>query len=214
MAIAEAAVRVNLDKVRQRQTVAVGAILIALGLFVYVVFGRGPEDVATFRLALATDFFAVPNLVVPTTPCYATVAALLVAFGVRQFLPGAAKRPLGAEDHRRPVEEPPERPVGDSPEETARQKRPDGHEQPVVVAVVHQVRRGARREDERDPREQHDREHRLRPRRDVVGIVRPQGDEHGPGRLQDQDRPEPPLAHRPSHASYMSHSRYLIPVTW
>jgi simple sugar transport system permease protein len=92
MAMAEAAVRVNLDKVRQRQTVAVGAILIALGLFVYVVFGRGPEDVATFRLALATDFFAVPNLVVPTTPCYATVAALLVAFGVRQFLPGSAKR--------------------------------------------------------------------------------------------------------------------------
>ena len=53
--------------------------------------------------------------------------------------------------------------VGDAAVEPAREEDPDRDEQPVVVLVVHQVRRGARREDEGDPGEPHDREHRLRP---------------------------------------------------
>jgi len=84
--------RVDLDRIRQRQTVVIGCILIALGIFDALVFGRQSTDVATFRLALAGDDFALPNLVVPSAPYCYVVAVVLVLLGARQFLPGAARR--------------------------------------------------------------------------------------------------------------------------
>ena len=93
MSTMEAAVsRVDLDRIRQRQTVVIGCILIALGIFDALVFGRQSTDVATFRLALAGDDFALPNLVVPSAPYCYVVAVVLVLLGARQFLPGAARR--------------------------------------------------------------------------------------------------------------------------
>ena len=74
---------------KQRQMQVIGWLLILLAVFVAVVFAV-PGN-ATFRLAFPGDAFAVPNLVVPAAPYAYVVAALLTFFGVRQFMPGAAR---------------------------------------------------------------------------------------------------------------------------
>ena len=53
--------------------------------------------------------------------------------------------------------------VADDPVEAAGDERPDRDEQAVVLRIIHQVPGGAGRQDERDPRQQNDREHRLGP---------------------------------------------------
>jgi simple sugar transport system permease protein len=91
MAMAEAAGRVEHDHLRRRQTLTVGWILLALAVFVAVVFGMGSEGVASFRLTTAGDLFAVPNLDVPAAPFAYVVAALLAFFSARQFARGGAR---------------------------------------------------------------------------------------------------------------------------
>lgn len=76
---------------KQRQTQIIGWLLILLAVFVAVVFAVPVSGNATFRLAFPGDAFAVPNLVVPAAPYGYVVAAVLTFFGVRQFLPGAAR---------------------------------------------------------------------------------------------------------------------------
>ena len=76
---------------KQRQTQIIGWLLILLAVFVAVVFAIPVSGNATFRLAFPGDAFAVPNLVVPAAPYGYVVAAVLTFFGVRQFLPGAAR---------------------------------------------------------------------------------------------------------------------------
>ena len=92
MSIAEAVSHVDLDRIRQRQTIIIGCVLIALAVFDAAVFGLQSHDVATFRLALAGDVFDLPNLVVPSAPYCYVVAVLLAVLGARQFLPGAGRR--------------------------------------------------------------------------------------------------------------------------
>jgi len=76
---------------RRRQTQVAGWLLLALAVFVAVVFALPVEGEAAFRLTLPGDAFAVPNLTVPAQPYAYVVAALLAFFGVRQFMPGAAR---------------------------------------------------------------------------------------------------------------------------
>jgi len=92
MSISEAISHIDLDRIRQRQTLIIGCVLIAFAVFDAVVFGLQTHTVATFRLALAGDDFALPNLVVPSAPYCFVVAILLAIFGIRQFLPGAGRR--------------------------------------------------------------------------------------------------------------------------
>jgi len=76
---------------RRRQTLVTGWLLLALSLFVAFVFALPVEGNASFRLAFPGDAFTVSNLVVPAAPYAWVVAAVLAFFGVRQFLPGAAR---------------------------------------------------------------------------------------------------------------------------
>lgn len=76
---------------RRRQTLVTGWLLLALSLFVTFVFALPVEGNASFRLAFPGDAFTVSNLVVPAAPYAWVVAAVLAFFGVRQFLPGAAR---------------------------------------------------------------------------------------------------------------------------
>jgi ABC-type uncharacterized transport system permease subunit len=80
-----------LEHSRRRQTAITGWLLIVMAVFVAAVFGWHVEGSASFRMTLPGDAFAVPNLVVPAAPYAYVVAALLAFFGVRQFLPGAAR---------------------------------------------------------------------------------------------------------------------------
>jgi simple sugar transport system permease protein len=80
-----------LEHSRRRQTLVTGWLLMILAVFVAAMFGWQAEGVATFRMTLPGDAVAVPNLVVPAAPYAYVVAALLAFFGVRQFLPGAAR---------------------------------------------------------------------------------------------------------------------------
>ncbi len=76
---------------RRRQTQIIGWLLLALAVFVATVFAYPVSGNASFRLTFPGDAFIVPNLVVPAAPYAYVVAALLAFFGVRQFLPGAAR---------------------------------------------------------------------------------------------------------------------------
>ncbi len=89
-----ASVRVrDVELGRQRQTLIVGWLLIALAVFVAVVFGYGTagEGDATFRLTRPNDPLPLPNLVVPAAPYAYVVAAVLAFFGVRMFMRGGAR---------------------------------------------------------------------------------------------------------------------------
>lgn len=81
----------GLDQIKRRQTLITGWLLLALAVFVAGVFGIGISGDADFRLALAGDMFAVPDLIVPAAPYIFVVAALLAFFGARQFVRGAAR---------------------------------------------------------------------------------------------------------------------------
>ena len=93
MAVTEAtAPRADLDYIQRRQALIIGWLLLALAVFVAVVFGAESSGEATFRLALPGDFFALPDLVVPASPYNYVVAALLAFLGARQFVRGGARR--------------------------------------------------------------------------------------------------------------------------
>lgn len=76
---------------RRRQTLISGWLLLFLSVFVAVVFAVPVTGDASFRLAYPGDAFVIPNLVVPAAPYAYVVSALLAFFGIRQFLPGAAR---------------------------------------------------------------------------------------------------------------------------
>jgi simple sugar transport system permease protein len=80
-----------LEHSRRHQTQIIGWLLLALAVLVAAVFAWPTEGDANFRLTMPGDFIAVPDLVVPAAPYAYVVAALLAFFGVRQFLPGAAR---------------------------------------------------------------------------------------------------------------------------
>ena len=80
-----------LEHTRRRQTLIIGWLLLILAVFVAAVFGLESDGDAVFRLTFPGDAFAVPNLVVPAAPYAYVVAALLAFFGIRQFMPGAAR---------------------------------------------------------------------------------------------------------------------------
>jgi len=58
------------------------------------------------------------------------------------------------------------------------------------------MRRRARGEHGGDPREQHHEQHRLGAIGCCFARVVPQGGEHRPRPLQNEQRPQPPVAHR------------------
>lgn len=91
MAMTETVTGSTLDRVRRRQTLISGWLLLALAVFVAGVFGLQVKGSATFRLSLPSDAWPVPNLVVPSAPYAYVVAAILAFFGVRQFLRGGAR---------------------------------------------------------------------------------------------------------------------------
>jgi simple sugar transport system permease protein len=78
----------HVEPSRRRQTLIAGWVLLALAAFVGLVFAHGASGDATFRLSLAGDAIALPNLVVPAAPYSYVVAALLAFFGARQFMKG------------------------------------------------------------------------------------------------------------------------------
>lgn len=80
-----------IDQSRRRQTLVTGWLLLVLAVFVAAFFGFDSSGDASFRLAFPGDAFAVPNLVVPAAPYAYVVAAILAFFGIRQFMPGAAR---------------------------------------------------------------------------------------------------------------------------
>ncbi len=92
MTLVEAAHPASLDLVKRRQTLVSGWILGGLAIFVAAVFGLGASGDATFRLALAGDVVALPDLIVPAAPYAYVVAVLLAFFAGRQFMRGAARR--------------------------------------------------------------------------------------------------------------------------
>jgi ABC-type uncharacterized transport system permease subunit len=75
----------------QRQAKIVGWLLIAMALFVAVVFGMDSEGDAVFRLSRPRDDWALPNLVVPAAPFSYIVAAIMAFLGVRQLTRGGSK---------------------------------------------------------------------------------------------------------------------------
>jgi simple sugar transport system permease protein len=79
------------DVSRRRQTLVTGWVLLALAVFVAMVFGLQSSGSATFRLAVPKDLVAVPNLVVPAAPYAYVVAAILAFLGARQFVRGAVR---------------------------------------------------------------------------------------------------------------------------
>jgi len=81
----------TISHAHRRQTLVIGWLLLALAVFVAVFFAMPTTGTASFRLAFPGDLFTVPNLKVPAAPYAWIVAAVLAFFGVRQFLPGAAK---------------------------------------------------------------------------------------------------------------------------
>lgn len=81
----------DIEQSRRRQTLITGWLLLALAVFVAVVFGMDSSGNATFRLAMPGDAFAVPSLVVPAAPYAYAVAAILAFFGARHFMRGAAR---------------------------------------------------------------------------------------------------------------------------
>lgn len=82
---------VHVEHNRRRQTLIIGWLLLALAVFVALVFGMGTEGDATFRLGQGGDLFTIPDLIVPAAPYAYVVAALLAFFGVRQFMRGALR---------------------------------------------------------------------------------------------------------------------------
>jgi ABC-type uncharacterized transport system permease subunit len=80
-----------IDPAVRRQTLITGWLLLALAVFVAVVFGLGVEGSATFRLSLPADAIKLPNLVIPAAPFIYVAAALLAFFGARQFMRGGAR---------------------------------------------------------------------------------------------------------------------------
>lgn len=80
-----------IEQSRRRQTLVTGWLLLALAVFVAVVFGLDSSGNATFRLSFPGDAFAIPSLVVPSAPYAYAVAAILAFFGARHFVRGAAR---------------------------------------------------------------------------------------------------------------------------
>lgn len=81
----------DIEQSRRRQTLITGWLLLAMAVFVAVIFGLDSSGNATFRLVMPGDAFAIPNLVVPAAPYAYAVAAILAFFGVRHFMRGAAR---------------------------------------------------------------------------------------------------------------------------
>jgi simple sugar transport system permease protein len=87
----DALVPPDFDYSKRRQTLLAGWVLLGLAVFVAAAFGMASSGDATFRLAVAGDMFALPNLVVPAAPYCFVVAAILAFFGARQFMRGGAR---------------------------------------------------------------------------------------------------------------------------
>jgi general nucleoside transport system permease protein len=81
----------RIDTGEQRRARIVGGILIALALFVVVVFGLDATGDATFRLSRPNDVWALPDLIVPSGPFTYIAAAVLTFLGARQFLRGGVR---------------------------------------------------------------------------------------------------------------------------
>ena len=94
------------------------------------------------------------------------------------------------------VEQRADREVAERPVDAAGDERPDGDEQPVVVVVVEQATRGRGREHAGDADEEDDREHGLGAVAERLLAVVAQSDEDRPRPLQDEERPQPPVAHQ------------------
>ncbi|HET7715618.1 MAG TPA: ABC transporter permease [Bauldia sp.] len=80
-----------LDRLKRRQTLVSGWLLIGLAVFVALVFGMQVDGNATFRLSMPRDVIQLPNLVVPAAPFIYVVAGVLAFFGARQFVRGGAR---------------------------------------------------------------------------------------------------------------------------
>ncbi|WP_343115497.1 ABC transporter permease [Ostreiculturibacter nitratireducens] len=76
---------------KARQARIVGGVLLALSVFVVLVFGVGIEGDATFRLSRPTDPLPVPDLVLPAAPFTYFAAAILAFLGARQFMRGGVR---------------------------------------------------------------------------------------------------------------------------
>src|SRR5690606_20767414 len=81
----------TISHAHRRQPLVIGWLLWAPAGLVAACFAMPPTGPACVRLAFPGDLFTVPNLKVPAAPYAWIVAAVLAFFGVRQFLPGAAK---------------------------------------------------------------------------------------------------------------------------
>ena len=80
------------DLALRRRNMVIGSILVAMAGFVALVFGLGTPGVATFKMSMRGDLFAVGNLVVPAAAYAYAVAALLAFFGVRMLVRGGVRR--------------------------------------------------------------------------------------------------------------------------
>lgn len=76
--------------VRQHSRV-IGFILLALAVFVVMIFGLGSEGVAVFRLSHPRDEIQLPHLGIPAQPFLYLVAAVLAFLGAREIIRGGGK---------------------------------------------------------------------------------------------------------------------------
>jgi simple sugar transport system permease protein len=81
----------KIDSRKERQARTVGGLLIALALFIVLVFGMDLSGDATFRLSRPTDAWVLPDLVVPAGPFTYMAAAVLAFLGARQFVRGGVR---------------------------------------------------------------------------------------------------------------------------
>lgn len=81
----------KLDTHKARQARIYGFVLLALAVFVAIVFGHGSAGDASFGLSRPRDVWALPNLVIPASPFNYVAAAILAFLGMRQFLRGGSK---------------------------------------------------------------------------------------------------------------------------
>lgn len=75
----------------RRQSLTIGIILLAIALFVAVVFAIGSEGVAVFRLSHPRDTLQLPHLAVPATPVLYLLSAVLAFLGAREILRGGGQ---------------------------------------------------------------------------------------------------------------------------
>jgi ABC-type uncharacterized transport system permease subunit len=75
----------------RRQSRTIGFILLALAVFVALVFGQDSSGVAVFRLSHPRDAIQLPHLGIPATPFIYLVAAVLAFLGAREVIRGGGK---------------------------------------------------------------------------------------------------------------------------